>query len=234
MPIAKPKDNLPLCDYLVQRRRFMKIKLSDLAEKTGIPHKYLKRIESGDWPALPSGVYARGFLRKYAQAVGLDDTEVILKYEREFENLDNDAWPGSLIAAAKNARSARSFIGFKWVWGNFLRRGMVLRKLLVTAVIITVSAYIIWQFLIVLEKPSLALDYPKEDNITVAQSELELRGQVTPGSILTINRETVYANEAGAFSQKIELLPGLNVLEIKASSRFGKGTEIIRRVTYTP
>lgn len=221
MPIAQTKDNLPLHEYLVSRRKFLKIRLNDLVVRTSIPAKYIKRIESGDWQNLPSGVYARGFLRKYAQVVGLDEGEMAARYDSETKALSGADKP-----KVKPPPLMLGLVGYFDFW-----RHSSVRHLLAMAVAILVMVYIGWQFTIIFARPDLNLSYPSED-ITVASSGLELAGTVSAGSNLTVNGEAVYPQPDGSFKKEVQLLAGLNVLEIKAVSRFGKETKVVRRITY--
>ena len=50
--------------------------LEELALQTRIPIRHLEHIERGEWDALPAATYSVGFARSYAQAVGLDPSEV--------------------------------------------------------------------------------------------------------------------------------------------------------------
>lgn len=225
MPIAKTKDSLPLAEFLSARRKFLKIRLADLEQKTAISSRYLKKIESGDWAGLPSGVYARGFLKRYAQAVGLDEGEVISRYDEEFGSLKQKEY------LSKNTNPVmmpfRATLKKVDIFSHFQ-----FRKILIGAAVVFILGYIAWQFKPIFENPSLTLVNPQSENITVTGSIFEITGQASPGSVLTINNETVYAEENGSFKKDIELLPGLNVLEIKATSRFGESTSLIRRITY--
>ncbi len=224
MPIANTKDNLPLCEYLVERRKFMKLRAGDLASRTSIPNKYIKKIEAGEWLGLPSGVYARGFLKKYAKAVGLDENEVANRYDFEVARL-RVLHEGPIGADESKQAQKRKFFQI-----DFLRRASI-RTIFFIAITLFIVIYIGWQFSVVLEKPGLSVSYPTED-ILVTESKLFVEGKVSPGNALTINNEPVYAESGGSFKKEMELLSGMNVLEIKAVSRFGKESKIIRRVTY--
>lgn len=215
MPIAHTKDNLPLNEYLVQRRKFLKMRFGDLTAKTGIPAKYLKKIEKGDWCDLPSGAYVKGFLRKYAQVVRLDEAELALRYETEWKQI-------CAVPSTTNRKSQDRFDWFKQFSS---------RSILAIVGVVFVLAYIFWQVSVILEKPNLEINFPKEDT-AVSVSNLTVEGQVSLGDALSLNNQPVYPNENGFFKKEIELLAGVNVLEIKAVSRFGKETKIIRKVTY--
>jgi len=224
VPIANTKDNLPLCEYLAERRKFMKLRASDLASRTGIPNKYIKKIEAGEWFDLPPGVYAKGFLKKYAKAVGLDENEAAQRYDLEIEKLKRK----SSRPLGDNALGR--YLKKKFFAISFFKRAS-LRTIVFCAAIVFILAYIGWQFNVVLKKPNLSVSRPTED-IAVSESKFLIEGKVSTGGSLTINNEPVYAEGDGSFKKEIELIYGLNVLEIKAISRFGKETKIIRRVTY--
>jgi len=57
--------------------------LSDLAEVTHVRRVYLTALEEGRYRDLPEDVYARNFVRLYANAVGLDAAPLLDQYVRE-------------------------------------------------------------------------------------------------------------------------------------------------------
>ncbi|MBX6395317.1 MAG: helix-turn-helix domain-containing protein [Alicyclobacillaceae bacterium] len=63
--------------FLRQTRESRGITLEDAAQATKIRQTYLEAIEKGDWSALPPAVYARGFIRSYAEFLGLDGSEIL-------------------------------------------------------------------------------------------------------------------------------------------------------------
>ncbi len=68
------------CEELKAAREFRNLELTRVAEKTKISLPYLERIEAGDWDFLPH-TYVRAFLRTYAQAVGLDISQVLEQFD---------------------------------------------------------------------------------------------------------------------------------------------------------
>ncbi len=58
------------------------ISLEEIAEKTKIQPRFLRAIESGNWEDLPEEVYLRGFLKTYADALGLEGQEFVESYNR--------------------------------------------------------------------------------------------------------------------------------------------------------
>ncbi|MDI3256334.1 MAG: helix-turn-helix domain-containing protein [Kyrpidia sp.] len=65
--------------FLRRTREDRGLTLEEAAEATKIRRAYLEAIERGDWSALPPAVYARGFVRSYAEFLGLDGNEVLVR-----------------------------------------------------------------------------------------------------------------------------------------------------------
>lgn len=57
------------------------ISLYEIGENTKICVRYLRAIESGDFAQLPGGVYARNYIRQYAQAIDIDDWDLLRAYQ---------------------------------------------------------------------------------------------------------------------------------------------------------
>jgi cytoskeleton protein RodZ len=63
-------------ERLRQAREAKGLALEDLANETRIPIRHLQHIELEEWDAMPAATYAIGFVRSYANAVGLDGAEL--------------------------------------------------------------------------------------------------------------------------------------------------------------
>lgn len=68
-------------EYLTRERTLRNIALEEMSQRTRISMKVLQALEQGDWEELPADVYVRGFLRTYARYLGLDENEVLMRYE---------------------------------------------------------------------------------------------------------------------------------------------------------
>jgi cytoskeletal protein RodZ len=62
---------------LRERREAMGVSLAEVEVATRIRQKYLSAIESEEWHMLPGEVVGRGFLRNYADYLGLDPQEIM-------------------------------------------------------------------------------------------------------------------------------------------------------------
>ena len=69
-----------LGQILRARRESLGLTVEDIEERTKIRKRYIEALESGQWDVLPGRVYARGFVRSYAEVLGLDGSELLEKY----------------------------------------------------------------------------------------------------------------------------------------------------------
>ncbi len=85
-------------------------------------------------------------------------------------------------------------------------------------------------------KHSISIGQP-EDNSVVSANELIISGKTTPQSTVAIvaekNEYFTGADEAGLFSQKIELITGVNEIKIASLAPNEEQAEIILTVVYT-
>ena len=62
----------PIGERLKRAREAKNLTLDDVAGQTRVPIRHLQHIENGEWEALPAMTYSVGFVRSYANAVGLN------------------------------------------------------------------------------------------------------------------------------------------------------------------
>jgi hypothetical protein len=108
--------------FLKTQREARGISLEMVAERTYIQPEILVNIETERLDRLPEPVYIRGFVRAYAEAIGVDPAEAVLRYERHH-------------AAYQQALSARQLRGRRrriqrLVLAGVLVGGLVLAALL--------------------------------------------------------------------------------------------------------
>ena len=63
-------------DRLKTAREAKGLSLDDVATQTRIPIRHLQHIEREEWDALPAPTYCVGFVRSYANTIGLDGAEL--------------------------------------------------------------------------------------------------------------------------------------------------------------
>lgn len=75
-----------LGDTLRKAREEQGLSLHDIEDGTSIRTLYIDAIERSDYAALPGAVYARGFVRNYANFLKLDADECLQQYDAETSN----------------------------------------------------------------------------------------------------------------------------------------------------
>lgn len=69
---------------LKRARLAKKQDLRDIASYLCIRYQFLEALEEGRYKELPGEAYANGFIRSYAAYLGLDASDIITRYKREF------------------------------------------------------------------------------------------------------------------------------------------------------
>lgn len=71
---------------LLEARERAGLDVRTIEDQTKIRGKYLRAIEAEDWETLPSHAYAKGFIRTYAELLGLDAEALVDEYRRQVES----------------------------------------------------------------------------------------------------------------------------------------------------
>jgi len=78
----EPGEEVSLGGLLKRSREEHQIELDEVFRATRIPRHTLEALENDRWDELPSQVFVKGFLKTYAEFLGLDRQTVIELYER--------------------------------------------------------------------------------------------------------------------------------------------------------
>lgn len=78
---------------LKQARLEQGLSLEQLNERTKIQKHHLEGIETGDYSAIPGGFYVRAFIKRYAQAVGMDGDALLREHKSELPEDEPEAVP---------------------------------------------------------------------------------------------------------------------------------------------
>ncbi len=70
----------PLGETLRQAREARALTLEEVAHETRIRVRYLRALEEDDFSIFPSSIHAKGFLRNYAQYLGMDAEALVVQY----------------------------------------------------------------------------------------------------------------------------------------------------------
>jgi transcriptional regulator with XRE-family HTH domain len=70
---------------LREARMHAGLDISEIEDRTKIRAKYLRALENEEWALLPGTAYTKGFLRSYADLLGLDGRLLVDEYKRQWE-----------------------------------------------------------------------------------------------------------------------------------------------------
>jgi len=201
-------------ERLREERLRRKLTLQDAEKATKIKASFLAAIERGDYNKLPSSAYAQGFVRNYAEYLGLPVRQVLAVFRREFdERKEYKVLPESLSGG--DSLAGRHFR---------IRR----RILLIATILFLVIGFMLYQFRFAVLNPPLTVDSPKEGS--VASQQVSVVGSTEPNATVTVNGQAVTLDQQGKFSRKVPAFDGPLTIVVKAKSRFGKETAVERHV----
>ncbi len=92
---------------LRRHRERRRMSLAEVSRVTRIPSSTLLALESDRLDQLPGEVFVRGFLRSYAQSVGLPPNDVVSMYVASSASSDRDVGPVLVSAPVESSREGQ-------------------------------------------------------------------------------------------------------------------------------
>jgi cytoskeleton protein RodZ len=77
---------ISLGNYLQSERQKKNLSIQEIAAATKVPPEALTAIESGDKKQLPVPVFAKGFVKIYSGYLGLDQNDILKRFQKEWDN----------------------------------------------------------------------------------------------------------------------------------------------------
>ena len=97
------------------------------------------------------------------------------------------------------------------------------------AIFFTIAAYLVFQYKSFTALPNLEIDSP-QDGETITQQVLTVSGLTETEATIKVNNQPALVDDVGKFSAKIEVFEGTEEIIIKATSRSGKETKVIKKI----
>lgn len=200
------------------------LSLDQAAEETRIREKFLRALESGDYQTLPGAVYTRGFLRNYANYLGLDPNDLITQFRAERGTPD----------------APRSFEPMRPIMKrNMILTPIVLLPVVVLAAVALFVGYFYYQFTTFAVSPRLEITEPRGEAI-VQTDRYTIAGTTTPDAQRITIRVSpggqivsdVRPAADGKFSAEVPLTPGANHVAVEVLDATGKHNEASRIIRY--
>ena len=105
----------------------------------------------------------------------------------------------------------------------------IIRNVLIGVVILLIIGYLGRQIWSLVSPPDFDVLYPEENYITKVPA-IKVLGHIGDESVVYLNDDEIALGEDGYFLVDIDLNPGLNVIKLEASKRYGKSKVIYRRI----
>lgn len=93
--------------FLTQQRELRGLSRDEVAQATKIPPTLIAALESGQVERLPARIFVLNYIRAYAQVIGMEPEEAVLRYEEIDKTVPSEPPP----AALEHARRTRAWIG---------------------------------------------------------------------------------------------------------------------------
>lgn len=203
-------------DMLREKREAMGLGTKEVAERIKIQKKYLERLEEGEYHLLPAPLYAKSFLKKYAEFLGLETGVVLLRFEEE---------SAATLPSSERDYSQRK-TGWRFSPAFFVITPFRVRVFLISFCFFLFFGYLAYHVYGFIGAPKIELTTPDTATVETQEDGLEMRGKVLRASRLTIDGKEVYLNEGGSFSERVSLEMGTHTITLRATSSFRRTNEL--------
>jgi len=188
-------------------------KLEDIAKYLNIKKEYLFALEENQLNCLPSGLYGKNFITRYAKLLAINPMELLQEWQ-----LISD------INKTENPFSRK----------KIARRQLIVLPKLIRNFFIIISIaicflYLLFYFRQLVTPPKLIIIYP-EENLALNSSSVKISGQTEAEAEIRVNGEIVLNNNQGYFEQEVSLKKGLNNLIIRAKKKYSQEQIINRQI----
>jgi cytoskeletal protein RodZ len=188
------------------------ISLEQASEFLKIRREFLEALENDNFSDLPSYISTAGFLKNYAEFLGLSPDAILAIFRRDF----------SLPKELTHRKRGSFSFNFNWTPKSILILTIIISLL-------GLGGYLGFQYFSFRKAPFLKLISPAEGE-KIFQEKIEVKGKAQPDSLVTINDTPVFLSLNGDFHLEVELFPGENRIIVVAKNKFGKETKIERTV----
>ncbi len=191
-----------------------------IERETKIRFKFLEAIELDDYSKLPSLSYAKGFVKNYAEFLGLNSRHILAFFRRQTQDV-----PKSSLLPKGMAQPLNPSL-FHFTPSRFL-------ALLLSSFLTVFLLYFGVQYINLQRPPTLIIESPK-DRLVTTQRRIDILGSADPDATVTINGMSVLVRGDGKFFDQFQLETGVNKITVVATSRFNKTTTVVREVGFQP
>lgn len=204
--------SLTLGEKLRKIRSERRLSLKEISKSTRIQNKYLEYLENGEYDKLPPNVYVKGFLKSYANYLGVDENYLLKLYDREKGIQAN-------LKGNDGNQKDRTNEPIK------LSRFIITPKVLLVsggiALVVLGFLYLFHEIDNFISTPHLVVTKPIEGE-TIEEKSTYVSGITEKNSQVFINDQPILVNDSGEFNENVSLQKGLNTVTVKSKNKFNK------------
>ena len=201
---------------LKQRREELRKSLTSVSQETKIQERFLRYIENDDFGKFDSGVFVNGFIKIYAEYLGLDVERMLALYRRASKELENKG--GGVGNGKKKKLDLKKFI-----------TPINVAVGVVTLALIGGLAYLNMQFYRFQSAPELEIVSPSNNQV-VETDQVSVLGITDSNSEVLLNGESVPVNNDGSFEAGVTLKEGVNTFSITAINESNSEKETTKEI----
>jgi len=203
---------MTLGEKLKKLRADKRISLGEISRVTRIQTTYLESLEEGDYDNLPADVYVKGFLRSYADFMGVDERALVKLYEKERgikNHLEKSKNPQK--EKKKEPISISSFV--------FTPKKIVLAT---SVLLVFLGAFYLYREIgSFADSPRLLVLSPQA-NAQVDGNSITVEGVTDKDARLFVNDQPILVNDDGKFRETITMQSGVNMINVRSINKFDK------------
>lgn len=209
-----------LGDRLKKARIRRKISIAEVEEGTRIRAKFILALESDSWEQIPSEVYGRGYLERYAAFLQLPVPEIMGQYDRERSLYARRCHEGQVEFAPRQT----------FAMPRFLVTPRLLIGATSLAVLLGVTGVLGYQLRQFTAAPYLQVATPVQaqapvsSDLVVSAGSVTVTGKTAPDANVLVNGLAAIVNLDGSFIQTVKVEKGVNAIMIQATNAKGKTT----------
>ena len=201
----------PIGERLKHARERQGLPLAEVSRALKIPAKSLGSLERGAYDALPPNVYTRGFVKAYAEYLGVDPVQAVRDFSAERARvLHTPEGTGAPTLLRPLRRSRRLTVHPRT---TAILGGGLLGLAALVYLFIEVRGFT--------RAPFLDVTEPSE-NTEISGNTIVVRGRTDPTAEVRINGERTFVKNDGTFEETLGVSEGVNTIRVTATSVGGK------------
>lgn len=200
---------------LQEERKKQGFTIEQVAKATKIRSSFLEALEKGDYKVLPSSAYVQGFIKNYAEFLGLPIRDTLALFRREF---DEREFLGVLPSSFTKQEGVR-LPGFR----------LRLTSIAFLLGVFFILGFIFYEYRSAFFNPPLSVTSPAE-NAKITTQVVTVIGKTDPNNIVTINDLPVFVDSDGGFKKDLTVFDGNTTITAKVVNSFGRKSILVRHI----